>query len=486
METFQNEVAPTKLVQAMFANRKPNVILAVDAYKYSHPMQLPSGTEIITSYIESRGSNNPIYTANVFAGIQVVVKTYLCHPVTQADVEQAASYAEAMGTPFEREGWEYIVNELNGNIPVKIEALPEGTVVEMSNVLVQISNTDKKVPWITAFIETLLLRAIWYATTIATNAWTIKKMFLDYATKSGSDKFVDFKLVDFGARGVSSGESAMNGGLPFLYLFQATDTVEAVVGAREFMNCDAAGFSIPATEHSTTTIWGRTPEDELAAYTNMVEKFAKPDALFAMVIDSYNREKAVEMISDKLQQKIIDSGATAVLRPDSGVPEEEPIEVILQLMDLWGFTTNDQGYKTLPPSVRVLQGDGISIDSIPDILANLDRNKLTLDNLSFGMGGGTLQLVNRDILKFAQKTNNAIINGVSRDVSKNPIGDSSKRSKDGVLKCFQQENGKFITVREDDPKYLFEKSALETVYFNGELLRDEKLVDIRNRIVYDR
>ncbi len=457
-----------------------NPILAVDTYKYSHPQQLPDGTGIINAYIESRGSDNPVYTATVVAGLQAVIKTYLVNPITQEMVDEADSYVTPQGMPFEREGWEYIVNELDGKLPISITGIPEGTVVGMSNVLVQIVNTDERVPWLTSFVETLLLRGIWYMTSVATTSWTIKKMFIEYAEKSGSDPFVDFKLHDFGARGVSSGESAMLGGIGHLMIFQGSDTMEALVGARKMYNIDIAGFGIPASEHSTTTIWGR--DKELEAYRNMLTQFGKPDAIYANVIDSYNRKKAVEMISTELQDDIIASGATCVMRPDSGCPINEPIETILQLMKYWGKDYNGKGFKTLPKSIRVIQGDGITIDSIPKILNNLYQNNLSLDNMAFGMGGGLLQQTNRDVFKFAQKASYAIVNGKGRNVSKDPIGDKSKRSKDGMLYLIK-EGDTYKSVNQDEFS-LGDIDLLVPFYLNGKLLRDDNLVDIRNRVDY--
>lgn len=461
-----------------------NLILSGDSYKYSHHLQLPSGTGFINSYIESRGADNKAFTATVFAGIQAVIKQYLLTPVTQEDVDEAESYIVPHGLPFNREGWEYIVNECGGKLPIAIEAVPEGTVVGMSNVLVQIRNTDKNVPWLTAFIETLILRGIWYMTTVATTSWTIKKMLLKYAEESGSDTFLDFKLHDFGARGVSSGESAMLGGIGHLMVFQGTDTMEAIVGARELYGIEMAGFSIPASEHSTTTIWGK--EFEIEAVRNLIMKFGKKGKIFAFVIDSYNREALVEKVSTELKQLIIDSGCTVVFRPDSGDPKVEPIEVVEQLMSLWGYTLNDAGFKVLPDNIRVIQGDGISITSVPDIIANLYKAKLSLDNIAFGMGGGLLQQCNRDTLKFAMKTSYAMVNGKGRDVSKNPIGDNSKRSKDGVLNLVSVD-GDYQTVRDEDMvNFVGCTNQLELVYLNGDILKDDNLVDIRNRIVYDR
>ncbi len=55
-----------------------------------------------------------------------------------------------------------------------------------------------------------------------------------------------------------------------------------------------AGFSIPAMEHSTVTSWGR--DGEVRSFGNMIEHFAKPGKLFAMVCDSYDIDYAVDEI----------------------------------------------------------------------------------------------------------------------------------------------------------------------------------------------
>ena len=138
-----------------------------------------------------------------------------------------------------------------------------------------------------------------------------------------ADAEIGFKVHDFGSRGVSSQETAAIGGAAHLVNFMGTDTMSSLLIHREFYNSEMAGFSIPAAEHSTITAWGR--ENEVEAYRNMLKQFAKPNALVAVVSDSWNIYEAVEKIwGEQLKQEVIDSGATVVIRPDSG----EPIEVV--------------------------------------------------------------------------------------------------------------------------------------------------------------
>ena len=246
-----------------------NIILNSDSYKYSQFNQYPANTTGIYSYIESRGGK---YDETVFFGLQAFIKEYLTAPITQDMIDEAELIITAHGEPFNRAGWEYILNEHNGYLPVRIRAVPEGTIVPVKNVLATIENTDPACYWLTSFLETALLRAIWYPTTVATNSREIKKLILDALEKTGDPTTIDFKLHDFGARGVSSLESAGIGGAAHLVNFMGTDTVEALLFARRYYNADMAGFSIPAMEHSTVTSWGR--ENEVASYRNMIKQKA--------------------------------------------------------------------------------------------------------------------------------------------------------------------------------------------------------------------
>mgnify|MGYP002776505236 CR=1 FL=1 len=381
-----------------------NLILNSDSYKFSQWCQYPPGTEYIYSYIESRGGK---YDETVFFGLQAFIKEYLMEPVTMEMIDEAEAIILAHGEPFNREGWEYIVREHGGRLPVLITAVPEGTVVPVHNVLATIENTDPNCFWLTSFLETALLRAIWYPTTVATISREIKKVILDALERTGDPSTIDVKLHDFGARGVSSQESAGIGGLAHLVNFQGTDTIAALLYGRRYYDIDMAGFSVPAMEHSTVTSWGR--EREVDAYRNMVKKNGKPGGIVSAVSDSYNIYEACKLWGTELKQDVIDSGATLVVRPDSGHPANVVFECVSILAEHFGYTVNEKGFKVLN-NVRVLQGDGINIDSIRAIQCKLEAYDFSADNVVFGQGGALLQIVNRDDQKFAMKASCAKIN----------------------------------------------------------------------------
>lgn len=453
-----------------------NLILNTDSYKYSHHLQTPPGTEVINSYVESRGGK---FDRTLFFGLQAFIKEYLLKPITIADIDEAEPIVLAHGLPFNREGWERIVDVHNGFLPIEIEAVSEGLVIPTHNVLVQIRNTDPTLSWVTNFIETALLRAIWYPTTVATLSWTCKQMILDALNKSSDDPHgqINFKLHDFSNRGVSSNETSAIGGLAHLINFMGTDTVSALVAAKRWYHEPMAGFSIPAMEHSTVTSWGR--DGEIASFSNMMNNFAKPGSLVACVSDSYDLWNAVSNIwGDTLKSRVMNSGATIVVRPDSGDPLVVPIKVIELLGEKFGFTLNNKGFKVLPNCIRVIQGDGITIDSIPIILDNLCKSGWSADNLAMGMGGGLGQKVDRDTNRFAMKCSAIRINGEWQEVFKDPITDPGKSSKKGIL-MLTRETGKWETV--NTHAGVDRSNVLIPVYRNGELLKDWKFSEIRDR-----
>jgi len=456
-----------------------NIILNTDSYKVSMFKQYPVGTTGVYSYIESRGGK---YDATVMFGLQAFIKEYLTTPVTREDIEVADKILTAHGVPFNRDGWEYIVEQLGGRLPVRIRAVPEGSVVPVSNVLATIENTDPKCFWLTTWLETALLRAVWYGTTVATQSYTIKKVIAEYLNKSGDISGIDFKLHDFGARGVSSLESAGIGGAGHLINFMGTDTITGILYAMEYYDADVCGFSIPAMEHSTVTSWGR--ENEAKAYSNMVTQYGKPGAILAVVSDSFDIYEASKMWGTELKQQVIDSGATVVIRPDSGDPVEVLPKVVGILNTGFGHTKNSKGYKVLN-NVRVIWGDGINIQSIQAIMRIMvDLNGWSADNFAFGMGGALLQIVDRDTQRFAMKCSSVQVDGEWRDVVKDPITDSGKRSKGGRVKLFTNSGGEYAS-GVSAPTGWSDKGiggwtdALVTVYEDGVLTKSYTFDEVR-------
>lgn len=456
-----------------------NVVLNTDSYKASHWLQYPPGTTGAFSYVESRGGR---YDRTVFFGLQAILKSQLAQPVTHAMIDEAAALLAVHGEPFNEAGWRRIVDVHGGRLPVRIRAVPEGTVVPTHQALMTIENTDPECYWLPSYIETLLLR-VWYPVTVATISWHVKQTIKAALEKTSDNAATElpFKLHDFGARGVSSQESAALGGLAHLVNFQGSDTLTAVLAGRAWYNEPMAAFSIPAAEHSTITSWGRP--NEVEAYRNMLTRFGKPGALFSVVSDSYDLFHAVrDLWGGELKRAVIDSGATLVVRPDSGDPVTIVAETLKILDETFGSTVNGKGYKVLN-HVRVIQGDGVNPVSIGQILDRIIADGFSAENLAFGMGGGLLQQLDRDTQKFALKTSAAKVDGAWIDVSKDPATDPGKRSKAGRLALLVDDAGIYRTVALAEGQAIEPgwRDAMVTVWEDGQLLVDQTLADIRAR-----
>lgn len=451
-----------------------NIILNADSYKASHYLQYPPGTTQVSSYIEARGGQ---FKEAVFFGLQMFIKEYLTKPITNADVDEAKEVFEAHGVPFNEEGWRYIVDKYEGFLPIEIQAIPEGTVIPVKNAMVQVINTDPNCAWLTSYVETALLRAVWYPTTVATVSWNCRQViqrYMDETSDSGED--IGFKLHDFGARGATSEEAASLGGAAHLVNFLGTDTLSGIMSARRFYGAQMAGFSIPAAEHSTITAWGQGMERE--AYANMLDQFAGPGKLVAVVSDSYDLWNAIDNIwGDELRAQVEATGGTLVVRPDSGDPVAIVTETIERLMRRFDCIVNSKGYRVLPEYIRVIQGDGISQQTIEAILEAMKQRKQSADNIAFGMGGELLQKVNRDTMKFAMKASAAKVEGIWRDVYKDPVTDKGKRSKKGRLAVIYNEQGNAKTVREQDLGQRV--NILKTVFKNGKVVREYNFDQVR-------
>lgn len=461
---------------------KTNIVLDTDSYKASHWLQYPPNTISMFSYLESRGGD---YDETVFFGLQYILKEYLMQRVTKEDVDEAARFFKDHGEPFNYEGWMRVVNVHNGKLPLRIRAVPEGTVVRTHNALMTVESTDAQCFWLVSWFETQLMR-LWYPITVATLSREVKKVIKAALDKSSDapDQEIAFKLHDFGSRGVSSAESAGLGGAAHLVNFMGSDTVNGVVLANRYYHGGMSGFSIPAAEHSSITSWGK--ENEVEAYRNMLKQFAKPGSLVACVSDSYDIYNAAKNLwGDKLKQEVIDSGATLIVRPDSGDPVEVVVQLLCILADRFGYELNSKAFKVLN-NVRVIQGDGCSPDTIKAMLEAILAEGFSTSNVAFGMGGALLQKVNRDTQKFAFKCSSITVQLTSpdgwvrqeqRDVFKSPVTDPGKVSKAGRLDYLK--DGTTVKLNWDQDTH--PDSAMVTVYENGELLIEHFLNDIRER-----
>lgn len=453
-----------------------NILKMTDSYKVSHIHGYHPELEILLSYLESRGGK---FKKTVFFGLQYYLRMISGVQVTKEKIDEAEKFWEShfgRKDVFHREGWEYILNNCGGKLPVKIKAVKEGTLIGVSNVLLTIENTDPKCYWLTNWLETLLLK-IWYPITIATQSYNIKLSILKHLEKSGTPSDVVFKCHDFAYRGVPCEEQAAIGSASNLLSFMGTDTVAGIVFLQENYNAGMCGFSIPATEHSVMCSFGR--DYEVEACRNWLDQY--PTGIIACVSDTYDIYNACENIwGGVLKEQVMARNGTLVIRPDSGNFFEVVPKILQILWDKFGGTINSKGYKVLDSHVRVIQGDGMEPTTIDDLYGHIISLGWSADNLAVGSGGGLLvKDITRDTNKFATKACAAKIDGKWVDIYKEPITDNSKKSKRGRLKLIKID-GDYKTVREDEYPNIVDELVL--VFENGKLYNQIALDEIKSNL----
>ena len=463
-----------------------NILKLTDSYKFTHWKMMPGDTEASVAYYESR--KGAMFDETEFFGLQaIIIENLLGKVVTREKIEDAARFTKAhLGDEslFNRKGWEHILNEYDGCLPVRIKAIPEGTPIPVSNVLMTVENLGGPLTaFLTNHLETILSH-VWYTSMVATLSRETKKVLKHFLAQTSDNMGgINFMLHDFGFRGVSSIESAGMGGMAHLTNFLGTDTPVAIDDAVEYYGkhiCDpdlrndptayeGIGYSVPASEHSVMT--ARGPEGEARVIGELLEKF--PKGILSLVIDSYGYKNCLaNIIGGQFREAVLARDGVLVCRPDSGNPEEVTLECLNILGEKFGFTTNTKGYRVLNPKVKVLWGDGIDLHDVKNILGAMMVYNWSADNIVFGMGGGLLQKVNRDNQRFAFKSSAQKRSGIWYDIYKNPT-DISKASKRGKLALIKT-GGVYSTVASPN-----EGDLLQVVFENGKLTNPITFAEVR-------
>lgn len=429
--------------------------------------------ELMVAYGEFRAPFNkdPEDSRFVFYGIRYIIENFVAIRWTARDVEMAEAFYSSHNAgnssyPFPKDLFMKFVNENNGYFPVRIEALPEGTVANVHVPVYQIFAAHEYARLVT-FLETILTQ-IWYPSTVATLSRRTKDL-VEHSFKETVDDeaqwLVNSRLHDFGFRGCTCVEQSIIGGCAHLLNFDGSDTMSAAYYAQFYLNNGKpVASSIPATEHSVMTSWS----SERAAIENMIEKFGGEGKVFACVMDSYDYTNALNKVLPAVAAKHQAKGGLMVLRPDSGDPVECIVDAMKAGEKSFGAKLNGKGFKVLN-GVSAIQGDGINYNTVKAILEAVKREGYSAQNVAFGMGGGLLQRVNRDTMSFATKLAFVKLkDGSEREIMKRPKTDGGKISLPGILKVERDADGQLVVrPRTPEEKHDPATNVLKVVYDCG-------------------
>lgn len=495
----------------MTIKNTPATLLA-DFYKLSHREQYPVGTEVVYSTFTPRSNKYfPVADKVVMFGLQGFIKKYLIdyfndnffnRPKTVVVNEYSRIVKYCLGK--ENPDTSHI-EELHGlgYLPIRINALKEGTLVPIKVPVLTVENTNPKFFWLTNYLETIISSEIWQPMTSATISYQYRKLLNEYALKTtGSTEGVQFQAHDFSMRGMSSLESAQTSGAGHLLSFNGTDTIPAILYHEQYYNTNVEkeliGASISATEHSVMCSYGKTNEFEL--FKRLITE-VYPNGFFSVVSDTWDFWKVVGEYLPKLKQEIMNRDGRVVIRPDSGDPvlmicgnpdgetELERKGLIVALWDIFGGTITEKGYKLLDFHIGAIYGDSITIQRAKEIVSRLEVKGFASTNIVFGVGSYTYQYNTRDTFGFAMKATYVIVNGEERLIFKDPkTDDGLKKSQRGRVAVVKDEYGNITCVDGlDRESYAVDGlqhfDLLEPVFEDGELLRDESLQEIRETLL---
>lgn len=449
------------------------VSVLTDSYKASHFLMYPEA-ELMVAYGEFRGPFQKCQDDHrlIFYGMRYIIENFVNVRWTLEDVDKADQFYRTHNAgfqpyPFPRDLFLEFVRENDGYFPVRIEALPEGTVLTPHVPVYQIF-AYKQYARLVTFLETILTQ-VWYPSTVATLSKRTKDIIEKAFDKSVDEEaafLLDSRLHDFGFRGCTCVEQSIIGGSAHLLNFSGSDTMSACYYAQYALNNGKpVATSIPATEHSVMTSW---PNERLAI-ENMIDKFGGPGSVFACVMDSYDYDNALTKVLPAVAKEHKQKGGLLVLRPDSGDPVECIVKALQEGEKTFGATVNKKGYKVLN-GVSAIQGDGINFTTVKNILEATLALGYSAQNVAFGMGGGLLQKVDRDTMSFATKLNYIIYkDGSHRLVMKRPKTDGGKLSLPGILQVRRDANNKqlYVLPRQFDEKVEAKDNILKVVYDHG-------------------
>lgn len=454
---------------------RKNIVLDTDAYKVCHWKMYPSNLTKLYSYAESRVGSK--YPEVCFFGLQMVIQDHLMQQIDNDMIEEGAYEAsETFGTDtyFNREVWEK-VRDL-GYLPLKIMAVPEGSIVSISNVLFTMESTE---PWFAKTMNALesTLMHSWYPTTVCTRVMYIKRNIKPYFDRSSdvTEYVLPFAVNDFGYRGATSHETAARGGAAHLVHFMGSDNMAANRAIKDYYNEPGRLKSVWATEHSVATSFGSGKGE--TDYIKHQLTHSEPDKILSIVIDSYDDNAFILNVvgSDEIRNLIISRTGRVVFRPDTGKPLVNVCQKSDMLGSIFGFTINSKGYKVLGHNVGILQGDGMNEDTIPDLYRDYIKTGWAADNFITGSGGGLLQVdIDRDTQRMAIKASYGERDGQPFNIQKNPASDRTKSSKAGKLKLHPSMNSFSTLASSTINQVQFDAylDALEVVYENGNFKRD--------------
>lgn len=354
-----------------------------------------------------RKEDNRIY----FVGLQRILERLLYKPVTHEEIDRAVEFlkhAKITQSGFKNYEcpehlWRRVVDEFNGYPPIKITAMPEGSVVYPNEPTIMCQSLVDGFGELGVWFESNILH-VYGASERATQDrhWLVKLMeMVDMVNPNlpyEEKQFIaSLMLTDFGDRAALTEMESEDLGMTHLYTYGGTDTFSGAYQA--WMNSDkTVGLfsSVNALAHRNVQAY----DNEGDCYNTMYN-LADPDEFLSMVGDCYNYKNAVRKyhIPLALKSKELKNNIVIVSRPDSGDAKEQILWAIDLAIKNGLYTTqviNGKEWK-FGTTFRIIEGDGMTHEVMWDIMmALIEKGYAPYGWLLFGVGGGNRNSLKRD------------------------------------------------------------------------------------------
>ena len=482
-----------------------NPMLLIDFYKAVHAEMLPAKITKSVSYFTPRMSRVRMWNKVVMFGLQGFVKTYLIDYFNERFFERPideviSEYERIMDASLGKGVYGLQkIKDLHtlGYLPIEIWALPEGTKVPMHVPMFCITNTHDDFAWLPQALESLISAEAWHPMLAATVGATYRDIVNKFYDETCDDSVSRNKaLGSFGFRGEECTDSAIKAAAGWCLSFVNTATVPVIPYLEKLYNCDctkeSVAFGSPSTEHAVMCSNYAVDGDEITLLKRLLTEIY-PDTSFSAVLDSYDYWNVIDNVLPQIKPEIMTHNGCMLMRGDSGDCIEVVTKTVFKLWDEFGGTINSKGYKVLDPHVKAIYGDSITIQRCERIYEILKDNGFAASNVALGVGSFSFQCVEEDgILKpFTRDTFSSCIKATYCEIDhkpypifKNPKEGGFKKSQKGCCLVYKDDSGELCYKDEYTWKEAScnSKQELKAIFRNSELLIDDSLANIRNRL----
>lgn len=516
-----------------------NTILLTSGCKLGSYKQYPKGTEYIYSVLVPRDVKyNPLELRNrvVVFGIQYLIKEYLIKQFNEGFFSKPKDVAVS-------ELWKRVDSFLGHNnvstkhieelydlgyLPIRIKALPEGTLCPIGVPVLTITNTNPNFFWLTDYLKPLISATLWLPMTSATIARLYKKKLLGHLITTGClIANLTYFVYDFSMEGMEGIEAATMSGMGYLTSFLGSDTTPAIEALEEYYNAGTSGkiiaYAIPTIDYNLLSEGNDQDNDD--TFQRLITEIY-PSGNISVVLDTPDFWWVINELLPKLKDVIKSRKGRVILRindedpdiicgiKDCDIAKFKGIEYYIKgiagadsitremtyreldnllgdlkykciepyqkkgayemLWDIFGGDISILGYKVLDPHIGIIYGGSTSLADQEKIYDRLMEKGFSAGSLILGIGSDVYQNKSKDSPEFTFETTWLQISGHEKDIAKGSLG--------GLIKVEYSQVCEKLFVATNVSKKEEQEGELDTVFEDGKLLKDWTLEEIRDNV----